>query len=192
LRARPPHPDPLRADRDRQPRQGCGRPGNPESQPDAGTRRDCGPDGQRARPLTIMKPVGRREMLGVAMLAAAAAVAGRARAAPPPKETGLSFEGLLKNQPGFQPRRPASLEPAELGGFLSHRQLARTYSIYRDTFARLLSTERALEAASRAPADSAAYARLRRAQLAAANSVLLHEFYFRNLAAAPMRPPRYV
>jgi Fe-Mn family superoxide dismutase len=140
-----------------------------------------------------MKPVGRRELLGAAMLAAAAAaMAGRSRAAPPPKETGLSFEGLLKNQPGFQPRRPAPLEPAELSGFLSHRQLARTYSIYRDAFARLLSAEQALEAISRAPADSAAYARLRRAQLAAANSVLLHEFYFRNLAAVSMRPSRYL
>ncbi len=141
-----------------------------------------------------MKPVSRRRLLGAGVIAAAAfAGGGIARsAAPPPKETGLSFEGLLKNQPGFQPRRPAPLATGELRGFLSHRQLEKTYAVYREAFAKLLATENSLSVASRASADGAGYARLRRAQVEAANSVLLHEFYFGNLAAAPVTPPRYV
>jgi len=137
-----------------------------------------------------MKPVSRRRMLGT-MVFAGAAFAGRALAATPPKETGLSFEGLLKHQPGFQPRRPAP-EPRELPGFLSRRQLARTYAVYRDAFANLLAAEHSLATASRAPADRVAYARLRRDQIEAANSVLLHEFYFRNLASTRVQPPQYV
>ncbi len=125
------------------------------------------------------------------MVFAGAAFAGRALAATPPKETGLSFEGLLKHQPGFQPRRPAP-EPRELPGFLSRRQLARTYAVYRDAFANLLAAEHSLATASRAPADRVAYARLRRDQIEAANSVLLHEFYFRNLASTRVQPPQYV
>jgi superoxide dismutase, Fe-Mn family len=140
-----------------------------------------------------MKPVSRRRLLGAGVIAAAAlAGAGLSTTVPPPKETGLTFEGLLKNQPGFQPRRPAPLAPSELLGFLSHRQLARTYAVYRETFAKLLATEAALAAASGASSDSAAYARLRHTQVEAANSVLLHELYFGNLATAPVAPSRYV
>ncbi len=137
-----------------------------------------------------MKPVSRRGMLGTGVLAAAA-IASRSLAAAPPTESGLSFEGLLKHQSGFQPRRPAP-EPVELRGFLSRRQLEQTYVVYRDWFAKLMAAEHSLATASHAPANRAEYARLRRAQIEAANSALLHEFYFRNLASAPVRPPRYV
>src|SRR5215469_3460987 len=133
-----------------------------------------------------MKPVTRRRILGAGAIAAAA-LAADSFAAPAPKESGLSFEGLLKHQPGFQPRQPAP-EPNQLPGFLSRRQLDRTYAVYRDWFARLVAAERSLATASRAAADHAEYARLRRTQVEAANAVLLHEFYFRNLAAAYVRP----
>ena len=56
-----------------------------------------------------------------------------------PKETGLSFEGLLKGKPGFQPRTPAPLPVTEIPGFLSKKQLARNYAAYRDAFAKLLA-----------------------------------------------------
>jgi superoxide dismutase len=127
-------------------------------------------------------------------MVAAVAYASRGLSAsvPPPKESGLSFEGLLKNQPGFQPRRPAPLAFGELPGFLSHSQITKTYAVYRAAFANLLATESALAVASRASSASAEYGRLRRAQIAAANAVLLHEFYFRNLAAAPVALSRYV
>ena len=113
-------------------------------------------------------------------------------AAPPPRESGLSFEGLLKHEPGFQPRRPALLPYESLAGFLSKRQLAQNYAVYRDAFAELSAAERELASASRAATAAREYAALRSRQLRAANEVLLHEFYFRNLAAAPIAPPRYV
>jgi len=109
-----------------------------------------------------------------------------------PRESGLSFEGLLKGEPGFQPRRPAPLPYESLPGFLSKRQLAQNYAVYRDAFAELSAAERELAGASRAAAEARQYAELRSTQLRAANSVLLHEFYFRSLAAAPVAPPRYV
>jgi Fe-Mn family superoxide dismutase len=117
---------------------------------------------------------------------------GRGSAAPPPIESGLSFEGLLKHEPGFQPRQPMSLPYESLPGFLSKRQLGQNYAAYRDAFVQLSAAEHALASASRAAGAAAEYARLRSEQLHAANSVLLHEFYFRNLTAAPIAPPRYV
>jgi Fe-Mn family superoxide dismutase len=129
------------------------------------------------------------------MLAASAAFLGnfasRADAAPP-KESGLSFEGLLKGEPGFQPRKPAPLPLESIASFLSREQLARNYSVYRDAFSKLLAAEGALATAPRDAAHASEYATLRTQQVVAANSVLLHEFYFRNLSSRPVSPSRYV
>ena len=138
---------------------------------------------------------GRRRLLRLAGLASALAMAGapRERALGAfPKETGLSFEGLLKDQPGFQPRRIAPAPYHEIPRFLSKDQLGRNYAVYRDDFARLLAAENALANTPRDAAHAREYAAFRRRQVAAGNSVLLHEFYFRNLAAAPTQPARYV
>ena len=138
---------------------------------------------------------GRRRLIRSAMLAASAAFLGnfgsRASAAPP-KESGLSFEGLLKGEPGFQPRKPAPLPLESIPGFLSREQLARNYSVYRDAFSKLLAAEDALKTAPRDAAHASAYTTLRTQQVVAANAVLLHEFYFRNLSSKPVSPSRYV
>ena len=73
-------------------------------------------------------------LIGVAGVAGFGLIRGLADAAPP-KETGLSFEGLLKHEPGFQPRKIARLAYDEIPGFLSKAQLARNYAIYRAAFA---------------------------------------------------------
>lgn len=127
-----------------------------------------------------------------ASLAAIGAVAGRADAAPPPKESGLSFEGLLKGKPGFQPRKLAPLPVSEIRGFLSEAQLQSSYAAYRAAFQKLLAAERALQGDVRGAADAGRYAALRAQQIRAANSVLLHEFYFRNVTAKRIAPPAYV
>ncbi|MGH7933782.1 MAG: Fe-Mn family superoxide dismutase [Candidatus Binataceae bacterium] len=138
----------------------------------------------------------RREILRYAALAGGALAFGIGGspvfAATPPKEAGLSFEGLLKDEPGFQPRKPAPLPLAEITGFLSRQQLDRNYAVYRAAFASLLAARDALATAPRDAAHANQYAALRRQQMTAANAVLLHEFYFRNLAAAPVKPSRYV
>lgn len=110
-----------------------------------------------------------------------------------PKETGLSFEGLLKDKPGFQPRTPAPLPITQIAGFLSKEQVARNYAAYRDAFATLLAAESALTSISRDAAHAKEYATLRTTQqVNYANSVLLHEFYLRNLTQVPVKPSRYV
>jgi Fe-Mn family superoxide dismutase len=138
---------------------------------------------------------GRRRLIWGAMLVASTAflgrLGGRAEAAPP-KESGLSFEGLLKGEPGFQPRKPAPLPLESVPGFLSKEQLARNYSVYRDAFSKLLAAESALATAPRDAAHADEYATLRTQQVVAANAVLLHEFYFRNLSSRPVSPSRYV
>ncbi len=138
---------------------------------------------------------GRRRLMQAALLSISAAFLGnfgnRASAAPP-KESGLSFEGLLKNEPGFQPRKPAPLPLESIPGFLSKEQLARNYAVYRDAFSRLLAAESALEIAPRDAAHASEYATLRTQQVVAANAVLLHEFYFRGLSSGPVSPSRYV
>src|SRR5260370_41971563 len=86
---------------------------------------------------------GRRRLIRGAMLAASTAflgrLGGRAEAAPP-KESGLSFEGLLQGAPRFQPRRPAPLPLESVPGFLSKEQLARHYSVYPEAFSQLLAS----------------------------------------------------
>jgi superoxide dismutase len=136
----------------------------------------------------------RRKFLCLICLTGAAglgAVASRLLAAPP-KETGLSFEGLLKGQPGFQPRKLAPLPHDEIPAFLSKQQLARNYAVYRAAFAELIDAEAALAAASRDRSHVVEYAGSRNRQLIAGNQVLLHEFYFRNLAIRPGPLSRYV
>jgi Fe-Mn family superoxide dismutase len=136
---------------------------------------------------------GRRELLlGAASASWATLIGAAAWAAAPPKETGLPFEGLLKGKPGFQRREVAPRPFVCVPGFLSERQVDAIYARYRGAFAQLLAAERSLQSASRAPADAARYAELRAKQLSSANSVLLHEFYFRNLAVQKTSPSDYV
>ncbi len=148
-----------------------------------------------ASPITRLA-VERRGLFRLAAWAGYAALVGAfassARAEAPPKETGLSFEGLLHGKAGFQPRKPASFPIAEIPGFLSKGQLARNYAVYREAFDRLLASTRALSSAPRDAAHAAQYASLRKRQVEAGNSVLLHEFYFRNLSARAIRPSAYV
>jgi len=95
---------------------------------------------------------GRRRLMQAALLSIPVAFLGnlgsRASAAPP-KESGLSFEGLLKGEAGFQPRKPAPLPLESIPGFLSKEQLAHNYSVYRDAFYKLLAAESALATAPR-------------------------------------------
>jgi Fe-Mn family superoxide dismutase len=111
---------------------------------------------------------------------------------PPPKEGGLSSEGLLAGQPGFHARSVAPLPYPDLPGFLSHAQLAAHHAEYVKAVASLRAAEEALAAAQRDPAAISAYGRLRRQQVASANDVLLHDFYFGGLAPAPVEVPAYV
>lgn len=116
----------------------------------------------------------------------------RALAAPVPKETGLSFEGLLKGEPGFQPRQPAPLPVAEVPGFLTRAQLAHSYAVYRKDFVALLAAETSLKSAARDSERADDHLALRKQQIVSANSVLLHEFYFRNLALERVDPPNFI
>ena len=108
---------------------------------------------------------------------------------PPPRESGLASEGLLAGQPGFQPRTLAPLPYEELPGFLSRAQLASHHAEYARMVEQMHATERALLGGE---LDAAVYADLRRKQVAAANDVLLHELYFRNLAPKKVAVLGYV
>jgi Fe-Mn family superoxide dismutase len=138
----------------------------------------------------------RRIFLGLAAVGGMAAARGMRSPslafAAAPKESGLSFEGLLKDQPGFQPREPAPLPYEAVAGFLSRDQMKRNYAAYRASFDDLLAVEAALRTASRDAAQAHEYASARARQMRAANDVLLHEFYFRNITPNPGPPPRYV
>jgi len=125
-------------------------------------------------------------------LAALGAGPTSADGAPPPKESGLSFEGLLQGKPGFQPRKLASLPVNEIPGFLSAAQLQSSYAVYREEFEKLLAAERALQGDVRGAAAASQYAALRARQVSAANSVLLYELYFRNLTAKTAAPAGYI
>lgn len=122
----------------------------------------------------LSTPCSRRRLLrGAAALAGGVAlkVTAAAWAVAPPKESGLSFEGLLKREPGFQPRRPAPLAYDSLPGLLSAQQIARVDAAYLGAFAELLEAERRLASAPRDAAHAAQYGALRRNQMRAANWV---------------------
>ena len=138
--------------------------------------------------------ISRRSL--VKRLAAALPLAwvGRAAAATqPPKETGLSSEGLLAGRPGFQPRSAAPLPYNELAGFLSATQLASHHAQYLEKVQALKQVEQALATGERSAAAAIAdYGALRRQQVALANNMLLHELYFGNLSATTVSVPPYV
>ena len=131
----------------------------------------------------------RRQFLASTTLAASATIVAMAGATAPPKESGLSSEGLLVGHAGFQPRTSMPLPYDELPGFLSRLQLASHHAAYVRLVERLRDTEQALRAAVD---DATRYGELRRQQVDAANGVLLHELYFTGLAAAQVEPPRYI
>ena len=110
-------------------------------------------------------------------------------AAPPPRETGLSSEGLLAGRPGFQPRTVMPLPHSELPGFLSRAQLETHHADYVRDVERLKEAEQRLRDPN---TDAMRYAEFRRQQVAAANGVLLHELYFGTLAPAKVEVPRYL
>jgi superoxide dismutase len=140
--------------------------------------------------------ISRRSFLGgVGIVAAGLAITARTgepAGSSPPKETGLSSEGLLVGLPGFQPRTVAALPHDELPGFLSRSQLQSHHAEYVKAVGALKAVEEALNSADRSPGGAPAYTDLRRRQVAAANSMLLHEFYFRNLATENIELPRYL
>jgi superoxide dismutase len=131
-----------------------------------------------------MTNVSRRGIL-VSLAAVTGGMLAAELHAAPPKETGLSSEGLLVGRPGFQPRTVMPLPHAELPGFLSRAQLEAHHADYVRDVERLKTTEQALH-----EADADRYADLRRAHVASANAVLLHEFYFGGLAAEKVDLPR--
>jgi superoxide dismutase len=137
---------------------------------------------------TMSTSMSRRRFFAVTA-AAGGILAGGVGAGTPPKESGLSSEGLLAGRPGFQPRTIMPLSYQELPGFLSREQVATHHAEYARAVERLKSTEQALRAAT---TDADRYAELRHAQVAAANSVLLHEFYFGGLSAEKVTPPRHI
>ncbi len=131
----------------------------------------------------------RRGFLAAVTTIAGGIVAAEVCAAAPPKETGLSSEGLLAGRAGFQPRTVMPLAYQELPGFLSRAQLDHHYAEYVRDVERLKEVEQQLQDAR---LDAGRYTDLRRAQVVAGNGVLLHELYFSNLAAAKVDVPRYV
>jgi Fe-Mn family superoxide dismutase len=133
--------------------------------------------------------MSRRGFLGSVATVAGSLVASKLLAATPPRETGLSSEGLLVGSPGFQPRTIMPLPHLELPGFLSRAQLDAHHAEYARGVERLRDAEQRLRAPN---LDADRYADLRHTQVGAANGVLLHEFYFGNLAPAKVDPPRYL
>jgi superoxide dismutase, Fe-Mn family len=133
--------------------------------------------------------LSRRGFLASVTTVAGSLVAATVGAAAPPKETGLSSEGLLAGRAGFQPRTVMPLPYQELSGFLSRARLESHHAEYVRDVERLKEIEQRLQDAS---LDAGRYGDLRRAQVVAANGVLLHDLYFGNLAPAKVDVPRYV
>src|SRR5262245_57695632 len=161
-------------------------------------RRPNGPAPLASRSPCRGEPERRRHMSGITsrrgFLVACTTIAGGLvaeglRAAAVPKETGLASEGLLVGRPGFQPRTVMPLPYPELPGFLSRAQLESHHEEYVREVERLKETEQRLQDER---LDAARYGDLRRAQVAAANGVVLHEFYFGSLAPAKVEAPRYI
>jgi Fe-Mn family superoxide dismutase len=131
----------------------------------------------------------RRFLRSAALLAGGLVIERAAHAAAPPKESGLSSEGLLVGHPGFQPRSVMPLPHAEIPGFLSREQLARHHGDYAHVVEQLRATETALHGEG---VNDRHYVELRRAQVVAANSMLLHELYFGGLSPEKVSPPRHI
>jgi len=140
--------------------------------------------------------ISRRSLLQTLAITAAGLGASPARGlaaqAPPPKEGGLPSEGLLAGEPGFHPRRAAPLPYAELPGFLSSAQLTAHHAEYVKAVEALKAAEQSLAHTERDPNNASPYAALRRQQVASANDVLLHDFYFSGLAPAKVEVPPYI
>src|SRR5262249_30623838 len=117
-----------------------------------------------------MKNVMSRRGVLVSLAAVAGGILASEIRAAPPKETGLSSDGLLVGRPAFNPRTVMPLPHAELPGFLSRAQLEAHHADCERDVENLKATEKAL---SQGNADR--YAELRRTQVASANAVLLHE-----------------
>ena len=92
----------------------------------------------------MMGSQSRRHFLASLAITAGGLLAERAHAAGPPKESGLSHEGLLAGHPGFQPRSVMPLPYEELPGFLSRAQLAEQHKEYVAALERLKAAEDAL------------------------------------------------
>ena len=133
--------------------------------------------------------VSRRRLLASAGAFAGWLVAGDGVGGTPPEESGLSSEGLLVGHAGFQPRTTMPLPHEQIAGFLSREQLSHHHAEYVRLVTRLQEVERALR---QDEADDRRYGELRRAQVEAANGVLLHELYFTGLAATAVEPPRHI
>ena len=130
----------------------------------------------------------RRRFLASVGTTAAGLVLGRdAHATAPPRESGLSFEGLMAGHEGFQRRSALQLPYDALPGFLSREQLSSHYAEYAALVTRLQAAEKALQTA-----QPDKYAELRRTQVATANAVLLHELYFSGLSATKVEPAGYI
>lgn len=139
-----------------------------------------------------MRAVSRRRVLA-GLVAGAGALAARATGEPPPAtEAGRETDGFLAGRPGFHARTPMPLPHEEIPDFLSRGQLALNYAEYVRAVERLKTAEMALATADRTPRRAGAYADLRRSQVAAANTVLLHELYFANLTPAKTKPSRAI
>jgi len=134
----------------------------------------------------MSRAVSRRSVLTSLAVITGGVFAGELRAAPP-KESGLSSEGLLAGHAGFQPRTVMPLPHRELPGFLSRAQLDAHHADYAREVERLKATEQSLH-----EANPDRYAELRRTHVASANAVLLHEFYFGGLAPETVAVPRYL
>jgi Fe-Mn family superoxide dismutase len=133
--------------------------------------------------------LSRRTFIASATAVTGSAIAAGVCIAVPPKETGLSSEGLLAGRAGFQPRTVMPLPYDEIPGFLSRAQLVSHHAEYARAVERLTETEQQLKDPN---LDASRYGELRRAQVSAANGVLLHELYFGNLSPAKVAVPRYV
>src|SRR5262245_52666031 len=95
-----------------------------------------------------MSNLSRRGFIASITAVAGSLVAAEAHAAAPPKETGLSSEGLLAGRPGFQPRTVMPRRHQELPAFLSRVQLDSHYAEYVHDVERLKEVEQRLQDAN--------------------------------------------
>src|SRR2546427_272787 len=103
--------------------------------------------------------LSRRGLLASLTMVAGGLVARELRAAAPPKESGLSSEGLLVGRSGFRPRRVMPPPHQELRGFLPRAQLDAHHAEYVRDVERLKQTEQRPQAPGR---GGSRYGELRR------------------------------